>query len=139
VARSLDGPVLDLASDLRREVAHGHVVVREVRMMSRVRLNANTPALLGHTEDEGPAFLRVQISIRQNQKALILLKTNIFLQVVEQLSSMKLSNSSVRPDPGLYDFLLVKPAKIRLHLLFAGVVVLLDADGCHTSEEDFEN
>ena len=137
MARRLHCTILHLSSDFGGELSHGSLA--KIGVVSGVALNTDSPALLGHAKDEGPAFLRVQISIRQNQKALILLKTNIFLQVVEQLPSMKLSHSSVRPDPGLYDFLLVKPAKIRLHLLFAGVVVLLDADGCHTSEEDFEN
>lgn len=71
VARSLDGPVLDLSRDFRREVAHRYFVVRKVRVMPRVRLNANTPALLGHTEYERPAVLRVQVGVRQHQEALI--------------------------------------------------------------------
>lgn len=137
MACRLHSTILHLPSDFGGELSHGSLT--EIGVVSGVALDADSPALFGHAKDEGPAFLWIQISIRQNQKALILLKTNIFLQVVEQLAGMKLSDSSVRPDPRLYDFLLVQPAKIRLHLFLAGVVVLLDANGCHASEEDFEN
>lgn len=39
----------------------------ELRMVSRVALDADAPTLFGHAEDEGPPVLWVQVCIRQHE------------------------------------------------------------------------
>lgn len=68
VACRLDGAVLHLHGNVVIEHAAGLVrAFREVRMVASIRLNANAPAALGHTEDERPPVFRVQVCIREHK------------------------------------------------------------------------
>jgi len=73
----------------------------KIWMMPCIALNANSPTLLSHTEDKGPAVLRVQIRICEHKQALILLQLNIRFQVVEDLASMDLLYFSIWSYPRL--------------------------------------
>ena len=61
MARSLNGPVLNLPCDLRCELPG--VLLTKLWMMTRITLNADLPALFRHSKHERPAILWVQISI----------------------------------------------------------------------------
>ena len=82
------------------------LILRKVRMVSGITLNANPPALLGHSEDKGPPLLGIQIGVGQNKKTLILSKLDILLQVFKYLTSMELLHLGVTPDASLNDTLL---------------------------------
>ena len=43
-----------------------HLSFRKIRMMSSVRLDANSPRLLCHAENEGPAIFGIKIRVSQN-------------------------------------------------------------------------
>jgi hypothetical protein len=77
-------------------------------VVSGIALNTNSPALLGHAENEGPSLLRVEVGIRQHQEALILAKLYILLEVFENLASVELFHFSVTADSGVHDTLLLK-------------------------------
>lgn len=67
VACRLYGSVLDQLGNFVVKHSGGLVsMLREIRMVTRVTLNANALTLLGHSEDKGPALLGVQVGIRQN-------------------------------------------------------------------------
>lgn len=100
MARGLDGSVLDLFGDLRGKHAAGFRMIGEIRMVSRVALDANFPTLLGHSKDEGPTIFGVQIGVRQYEKTLILVQQNILLEVLEDLSSVILLDFGVSANPG---------------------------------------
>jgi hypothetical protein len=63
VTGRLDCTILNLLGDLRAEHPLRLVVVGEVGMVTSIRLDANSPALLGHAEDEGPSLFRIEVSI----------------------------------------------------------------------------
>ena len=63
MASRLNSPVLNLPGNLGIELPHRLVIVSEVWVMARIALDADSPALLSHTEDECPAVLRVQICV----------------------------------------------------------------------------
>lgn len=145
MARRLDGPVLDLACYLGREVAHGHVVVREVGVMSRVRLNANTPALLGHSKDERPAVLRVQVCVREHQKALIVAEFDILLEVVKDLASMELFDPRVGSHSSRHYLLLLEHGQAGLDVAHFGQILFYvarvgspDLESVHSTEKYLE-
>lgn len=75
----LNSPVLDLSCNFGGEYSHVLRFMREIRMMSRVALDTDSPGLLGHTKDERPTFFGIEVSIRQNQQALVLLELDVFL------------------------------------------------------------
>ena len=80
MARSLDGTVLYELGHFGIEHTCWLVgVLGKVWMMSCITLNANTPALLSHTEHEGPAVLRVQVCVGQDKQALVLSQLHIIL------------------------------------------------------------
>lgn len=106
VAGGLHSTILYLPSDLRGKLAHSRLP--EVWMMPRVALDADSPALLGHSKNESPALLWVQIGIGQYQQALILLQPYILLQIIEKLPSMKLPHPRIRANSGLYYLLLIQ-------------------------------
>ena len=55
----LDCPILHFPRNLRCEVSHWLILMSKVRMMPGVTLDANSPTLLSHTKDEGPAVFGV--------------------------------------------------------------------------------
>jgi len=71
VASSLDGSVLDFAADILREHSLGLLDFPKVRVVAGVTLNTNPPALLRHSEHEGPSFLGVEVDVSQNEQALV--------------------------------------------------------------------
>ena len=113
----------------------------EIWMMPSIALNANTPALLRHTEDEGPAVLGIQVGIGQHEQALILLQLDIGFQVVEYLARMELFHFSVWSHASLNDFLLFEHVETAFEtmLIFASALALLDSNGAHSSEKYLEN
>lgn len=67
VARGLDSSILNKLGHFGIEHASWLIgVLGKVWMMSRITLNTNAPALLSHTEHEGPAVLRVQVGVGQD-------------------------------------------------------------------------
>ena len=64
MARCLDSPVLDLLCDSIVEHLVARSLLGEVRMVPGVRLNADAPAALSHTENKRPPVLRIQVSVR---------------------------------------------------------------------------
>ena len=104
----LDGTVLDLASNLRGEVAHRDLVVSEVGMMPRVRLDADAPGLLCHAEHEGPAVLRIQVGIGQHEQALVVAEFDVLFKIIENLPRMELFDPCVWPDTRLNNFLFLE-------------------------------
>lgn len=70
-------------------------VLGKIRMVPCVALDADSPALLGHTEDKGPTVLRVQVGVREHEQALVLLEQHVVFQVLEYLPSVELLHSSV--------------------------------------------
>ena len=79
MASSFNGSVLDLASDFAVEISLYVLRLGEVRVVASVALDAYPPALLSHSEDEGPALFWVQVGIREDQEALVLLQFDIIL------------------------------------------------------------
>lgn len=63
MASRLNSPILHFPSNFGIELPHRLVVVSEVWVVARVALDADSPALLGHAEDEGPAVLGVQVGV----------------------------------------------------------------------------
>lgn len=120
VACRLDCPVLDELGHFGVEHARRLVgMLSEVRMVSSVALDADAPALLGHSEDESPTVLRVQIGIGQYEEALILLQLHIVFEVLKDLPCMELLHPCVASHPCLYHS---SPLQLREVLL--DVVVL---------------
>ena len=96
VASCLDGPVLHQLCHLGVEHARRLVrVLGKVGMVPCVALDADSPALLGHTEDEGPTVFRVEVCVGQHEQALVLLEMHVVLQVLEDLPGVELLHSSV--------------------------------------------
>ena len=113
----------------------------EIRMMSRVALNANSPTLLRHSKNECPAILWIQVSICQHEQALILLKLNIRFQVVKYLARVELLHFGVGPDTRLHNFLSFQHIKTTFKTVFIftfSLAVLLYAYRAHTSEKYLE-
>ena len=137
----LDCPILHLPRNLGREVSHRLILMSEIRMMPGVALDANSPTLLRHTEDEGPAVFGVEICISKHKQALVLLQLNIRFQVVEDLTSMELLHFSIRSNPSL-NYLLPLEYGETLFKAIALVVFWIfgfDSHSAHASEEDFED
>ena len=103
--------ILDLTSYLGVKYSLRLIVTFEglskVRVVSCITLYADPPTLFGHSEYEGPPFFWVQVSVCENQQALILLQIDISLEVVKYLPSMKLFDTRIRSDSSLYNFLLL--------------------------------
>ena len=87
----------------------------EVRVVSRVTLNANSPALLGHSEDKSPPILRVEIGVGQHQEALVIFQFNVFLKVVKYMACMKLLDFGIWTNSGANYFLLFENGQTRFH------------------------
>lgn len=153
VARRLYRSVLHKLGYLRVEHAGWQGgELGEVWMVPCVALDANTPALLRHTEDESPAVLRVQVGVRQHEQALVLLQQHVVFQILEDLPCVELLHASVASDPRLH---YASPLQLREVLLdvielgflgstashFVGGLssLPLDAKDRHAGEEEFEN
>ena len=80
----------------------------KIGVVSRVALNANSPALLGHSEHEGPPLLWVEVCVCQNEKTLVLAKLNVLLKVLEDLPRMELLHLGVTANTGLHYALVLK-------------------------------
>ena len=141
VAGCLDCPVLNFPSNLGGKIPDRLVVMRKIRMMPCVTLNANSPTLLCHSKDKRPAVLRVQVGICKHEEALVLLQLNIRFQVVKYLTSVELLHFCVRSDSSLDNFLSFKNVKTALKtiLFFTFSFILLNAYSAHSSEKYFEN
>ena len=64
VAGRLDGPILHLLRNLAAKCPL--FLLGEVWVVPCVTLDAYSPGLLGHSEDEGPTFLWVEVGVRQD-------------------------------------------------------------------------
>ena len=116
----------------------------EIRMMPRIGLNTNTPALLRHTENERPSILWIQICISQHQQTLVRGQFDVFLQVIEDLPGMELFDASVRSHSSLHNFLLLKNRQTLLNVAhlsecFFVCFVSPQFHCVHASEEDLED
>lgn len=126
VARCLDGAVLHLHGDEVIEHAAGLVrTLREVRMVASVRLDADAPAALGHAEDERPAVLRVQVGIREHQKALVSAQADVRLEVLKDLACMELLDLGVVTHASRHDLLALELGQILLNMLVAATWLIL--------------
>ena len=108
MTRCLDGSILDFLRNLRAEHPLGLFFVCEVGMVSCIALDADSPALLGHSEHKGPALFGVEISIGQNEQALMLTQFDVLFEVFEDLTSMKLLYLGISSNPGMNNPLLFK-------------------------------
>ena len=97
-------PILHLLGNLTSKSSL--LILRKVWMVPSITLDANSPALLCHSEHKGPPLLGIQIGVGQNKKTLILSKLDILLQVFKYLTSMELLHLGVTPDASLNDTLL---------------------------------
>ena len=121
-----------VAGRLDRSVLHelGHLgvehpgglsgVLGEVRVVPRVTLDADPPALLCHAEHECPTVLWIEVGVGEHEQALILLELHIILKVLKYLPSVELLDAGVGADAGLDD---ASPLQFRQILL--DVLVLL--------------
>jgi len=66
VTSRLDGSVLSLPGNLRLEINFFNRSA-ELRVVASITLNANPLLLLGHSEDEGPPFFRIEVHIREHE------------------------------------------------------------------------
>ena len=118
VARSLDGSILYEFGHFGIEHTGWLIgVLGKVRMMSCIALNANTPALLGHAEHEGPAVLRVQVCVRQDEQALVLSQLHVILEILKNLSSVELLHAGITSDARLDDAAPFELRKVLLNVL----------------------
>ena len=76
-------------------------------MVPCVTLNTNPPALLGHSKNKSPAIFGIEVRISEHQQALVILKLDIFLEIVKYMPCMELLYLGIRSNPGAdYLFLL---------------------------------
>ena len=80
----------------------------KIGVVSRVALNANSPALLGHSKDKSPPILGIEVCICQNEETLVLAKLNVLLKVLEDLPRMELLHLGVTANTGLHYALVLK-------------------------------
>ena len=103
VAGRLDCSVLHELGDLRIKHSRRLVgVLSEIWMVPSVALDADSPALLGHTEHEGPAVLRVEVGVGEHEQALVLLELHVVFEVLEYLPGVELLHAGVAAHSGLY-------------------------------------
>ena len=67
-------------------------------MVTRVTLDADPPALLGHSKDESPAILRVEVRISKNQETLVVFQFYVFFQIVKDVTCVKLLHFGIGSD-----------------------------------------
>jgi len=83
MACRLHGSILYLPCNFRVEDSLGLILFlefhSEVRVMSCIALNTNSPALLCHSKNKCPSFLGIKVGIGEDQQALILFKGDILL------------------------------------------------------------
>jgi len=75
----LNSSILHFPRDFGCEYSLGFGLVGEVRVMSRITLDANSPALLGHAEDESPPVFGVEVGVGQHQETLVVFQFYVFL------------------------------------------------------------
>ena len=125
----------------------GNALLAKIRMMPRITLNTYPPTLLGHSEYKGPAFFWVEIRISADKYKLILIKLDILLEIIENLSCMKLFDFGIRPHSCLDYFLLFQLCQTLLNLVDIGLIrrtnllltIFLNSQGRHASKEDFKD
>ena len=108
VTRCLNSSILHLSRNLGSENPLRLCLTCKVGVVPCVTLNANPPALLSHSKHESPPVLRVQVSIREHEEALVILKFNVLFQVIEDMSSVELFHLCVWPHSSADDFLLLE-------------------------------
>lgn len=106
----------------------------EVWMVTSIALDAYTPALLRHAEDEGPASLRVQISVCEHEQTLVLLQLHVVFEIFKDLSCVELLHASVASDSRLHHALPLQLRKVLLDVivfgLFRGAAVQIVVSSC---------
>ena len=95
VARGLNGPILDELGDTIVELLT-NLRPGEVRVVPRVRLDADAPTALGHAKHKCPPVLRVQIGVRQHKQTLVLTQLQVLLKVFKYLARVELLDLGVR-------------------------------------------
>ena len=98
----LNSSVLNLSCNFGCKLSHWLLLLSKVRMMSCITLDANSPRLLGHSEYKSPSFFWIKVGVCQDQETLVLFQTDILFKIIENQTSMKLSNISVRSNSRLY-------------------------------------
>jgi hypothetical protein len=106
MTRRFDCSILNFLCNLRTK--HLHIFVGKIGMMTCIALNANSPALFGHSKHECPSLLGIKISICQHKQALVLPQLDVLLEIFENLASVELFHFGVSPDPSLHDALVLQ-------------------------------
>lgn len=71
------------------------VFVCKVWVVASVTLDADTPALLSHSKDEGPSVFGVQVGIGEHQQTLVLFQLDVVLEVFKDHPRVELLDLSV--------------------------------------------
>ena len=114
----------------------------ELWVVPGVTLDADTPALLSHSENEGPALLWIEVGVCKDKEALVLTKLDVLLKVFKDLPCVKLFDLGVVPNPCLHNALLLQHSQTLfndLRFFLFTTLLLLDPDDFEPSEEDFGN
>lgn len=137
----LNCPILNFPSNFWSEVSHRFILMCKIWMMPSIALNANSPTLLGHTENESPPVFRVKICICKHKQALILLQLYIRFQVVEDLSSMELFYFCIWSNSSLNYLLFFEygEALFKAISLIIFFIFWFDSHCAHSTEEDFKD
>lgn len=106
VASCFNRSILNFSSDGGGKDPLWLVFMGEVGMVPSIALDADPPALLGHAENESPAIFGVEIGISENQEALVVLKLDVFLEIIEDVSGMKLFDFGIWSYSGTDDLFL---------------------------------
>ena len=97
MTRCLNCSVLDLPRYLGGELSAWYTFLSEVWMMASVALDTYAPALLRHSKHECPAFFWVEVSIGEDQQALVVAQLDVLFEVIKDLSCVELLYPCVRP------------------------------------------
>lgn len=138
---SLNGSVLNLPRNLWSEVSHWLVFMCKIWVMPCITLNAYSPTLFGHAKHKGPSILGIQISIGEDEQALILLQLYVSFQIVKDLASMILLHFGIRSYSCLNYLVFLKNCQTLLQTVptIASIFVLFYPDSAHSPEEYFEH
>lgn len=139
MTRSLDGSVLHLFGDLRAKHAAWFRLIREVGVMPCIALNADFPALFGHSENKCPPVFGVQVGVGEHQKTLILIQQYVLLEVLEDLPGVILLDFRVSANPGRNQSLPLQFIQTLQGISVVWILARLDFDDLDASEENLRH
>ena len=97
MTRCFNCSVLNFFSDFRAEIILRSVQLSEVRVVTSITLNTDSPALLGHAENKRPSLFRVEVCICKHEQALARSNLDILPQVLKELPCVVLLYLGIVP------------------------------------------